>query len=320
MGGGIGREFKRLGLKPSALIIFLYLQDEASSNEDGRAACSPRYLAEELDYTEKVVRNSLLALVEYGYITLETKSRLYTMVSICDRRKGAAKGAEKGAGKTYKNQYDLIDTGAEKGAAKGATGVTAVRRSSGVDVVVDVDSTEDLGKPRATPQNVHKSKPTAKARYETAEAKAPQLPDVVMHINRIYSDLSGGHKYPWSGSSDAASILAALIVSHKAPLVMAAAERYFVKGNAWIEERAWAIDEFAKQFARLIATAGITKRAAQIATELQEQTLPSTPAELKANFAAVRRRQQEPIEQYDPSEVRFREDMREHAAKAAVGV
>lgn len=318
---GITQQFRELQFKSSTMLVFFFIRDLIESNEDGRTACSPRYAAEELDLTEKVVRNAMKELRATDFIKTETRSRLYTMVSLSHRGKGAEKGAEKGAGKLRQNQYDLIEVGAEKGAEKGHTGVTAVRRSSvGVDVV-DVGLTEELGKPRATPSFVHKSKPPATTRYETAIAKAPALPDVTMHIDRIYADLSGGHKYPWSGNQAAATLLADLIFSHGAPLVIAAAERYFVRGHAWTEERAWAIDEFSRQFAKLITLEGVTKRAAQAAGELKDQARPSTPKELRAQLAEMRRRQYEqPIVDYKPEDVHLVDDLRRLRAKTPAAV
>lgn len=277
------------------MLIFFYLREEAACNEDGRVACAARYLADRLDYSEKVIRNALRELVTAGMIEIETKSRLYTMVRmVSNRRKGAEKGAEKGAVKALINQHESSIEGAEKGAGKGATGVTAVRRSSGVDVSPDVKNKSGETTARATPP-VYNFKSTAKARYEAAIARAPDLPHVTMHIDRLFADLSAGSRYPWSGNPTASTLLSDLIASHGPPLVMAAAERFFQRGDHWIEERAWSIDEFSKQFAKFIAMPGVAKRRTVIEVELNVSTRPTTPNELRAKLEAMRRRQREPV-------------------------
>lgn len=299
MATGIIHDFRTLQFKASTRLVFFHLREQGHMNEDGRAACAPRVLADELDYSEKVVRNALRELEAAGFIKTETRSRRFTMVSFpqaSNRREGAEKGAEKGATNYAKIQRDSANEGAEKGAEKGATGVTAVRRSSGVDVVVHALNESVRETARATPLLVDKFKnrSTAKARYEAALERAPDLPTVTMHIDRLYADLSEGHKYPWAGNPAAATQLADLIFSHSAPLVIAAAEKFFIRGHQWTEERAWAIDEFSRQFAKLIAMSGTTKRALQIRIELKDQTRPSTPRELQAQLVAMRRRETMP--------------------------
>lgn len=318
---GIAQEFWELGFKASTIAVFFCLREVARSNEDGRVVAGREWLADNLNLTEKVVRNALKELQREGFISIAPQKgkRVAAMVSFpSHRREGQLKGQQKGQLNYATNQIDLNSEGQLKGQQKGHTGVTAVRRSSGVDVD-DVGLEKELGKPRATPF-VDKSRPTATARYEAAVARAPDLPHVTMHIDRIYADLSGGHKYPWAGNAAAATVLADLIFSHGAPLVIAAAERYFVRGHAWTEERAWAIDEFAKQFAKLIAIEGATKRAAQVTIELQNQSRPSTPKELRAQLAAMRRRELDAIIDYKPEDVHMLDDLRRLRAKEPVVV
>jgi hypothetical protein len=262
----------------------------------GEFITSLNHLTEYTSLSKKLVRSALARLVTLELIKTSAADRRFTRIFLSS--KGTVLGTVSGTANATKKQHESIKVGTDSGTDLGTRvlGVNPVLSQSS-DVGVSPGLIQEKETRARPPVNNLSQKPTAL--YEAAAAKAPMLPDVAMHIDRIYADLSSGHKYPWRGNPKAATILSELIVSHGAPLVIAATERFFVRGNAWIEERAWAIDEFAKQFARFITIESVTRRAAQVAQELQTQARPTTPRELRDQLAKMRRRQ---MGDYDPAE------------------
>ena len=257
--------------------------------------------------TERQARFAMSRLEALGIWKIEPEGKRFTRITVLSNVQ--EKVQENVQENIAKNQHESVKRVQEKVQEKVhrvLDVVPAVSHDSDVDVSPALRQKGQL--PRATPL-VNNSRATATAQYETAISKAPDLPDVTLYIDRLYAELSGGHKYPWRGNPKAASILADLIVSHGTPLVMAAAEKFFRTGDPWTQERAWAIDEFAKQFAKLILD-GANKRAAKIALEMKDQPRPTTPRELQTQLAAMRRRVIEPIQDYEPAEVKFAEDLR----------
>ncbi len=123
---------KRQGYTASQALVFLFLRDGARCNEDQRVACAPRYVAEQLDFSEKVVRLAIQKLADGGWISVNTKARRYTMARIL---KGAEKTNQKGAEKIRLNQYVFDEMGAAEISQKGATGVSGC-----TDVYLGVDT------------------------------------------------------------------------------------------------------------------------------------------------------------------------------------
>lgn len=257
------------------------------------------HMAEYCSITKGFVRSAFDRLEELGIFKIDASDRRFTRIRLLSRN--TVSGTVSNTAKLAKNKHESKSTNTVSDTVSDhrVLGVNPVlSQSSGVDVSPGLIQEKAT---RARPL-VHNSSQglTTTAQYDTAVARAPSLPDVVMHIDRLFADeISPGNAYPWSGSPSAATILATLIVKYRVSLVLAAAEKFFAKGHPWTEERSWAINEFNVQFARLIAMSGVTKRAAIIVEELQNHGRPTTPRELREQIALQRRRK---MGDYDPAE------------------
>lgn len=324
MGCG-GKIFNTLRDEPAHVKLVYYVANDLANCRDtvwkgnpiaaGEFITSRANMAELCSLSEKQIRFAWKRLAELNVLKTSGEGKRHTRVTIL---KGQEKGPEKGQVNVLKNRFDSQIKGPEKGQEKGhslGVDVHALSHSPAVDVSPALSRNVKDGTPRATPI-VHKSGSTSTARYEAAIERAPDLPHVTMYVDRLFAEISRGKKYPWAGNRFAATILADLIVSHGAGLVMAAAETFFRRGDKWTEERAWSIDEFGKQFAKLIASDAAARRAVDLAAELKDQGRPTSPKELKAQLAAMRRREEEAVmASYQPNEVHFREDVKKLRAK-----
>lgn len=179
MAGGIRKRLAAMGLPPIPIVVFLFLKDEADSNEDLRTMASWDWIIENTGYSRKVVRMALKELEDAGLIkaTVPIKKRA-AIYTILHRGEGLPNGLPKGLPNESKKQIDSTKQGLPNGLPKGPTGVTAVKTLSegvGVDSTLNASS-KPLTQARVRvgePDDTAWLAPESQRREETAAAGPP---------------------------------------------------------------------------------------------------------------------------------------------------